>query len=689
MGVTSCQLNNLLEKKLYQIQVVAINVVTNFRSQSDPVFIETLPKPLTEDGCNESFPMIACDATNIQKVKHVSDKESSKISLPACLDVTDIKANNSSKSLNEYLLAYQNELRRTKDEYELNHTQLDQEISKLDEELKSYKREYEQETGTKIRKDFNVKDLEKKRDNLTFQKSKLAKELKSFESTKDIHRSELNDLKNKIKKLTERKLQIQRYEQVDRSKVDSQIKQVMADIELIKKENDKVDEVCKALTTNKKELSAVFNNLKPLVESFNNETIFSKEGNLTPKATEILDKLYRVQPTWSNEITNEIYSSVNFEINWKSTFRSEIRKYLSIQHSFEIAKMNLDKTYQPAKMSEHQASIEFGGFGNALPKKYKRNFSPLTTQQSPSYDDSTNDQSNEWYNFYGQVYSNDSNEHLQSGATQGHNLEQFSDQILSQGVSYDESMYNQMDTSAINSPVQEDARLQGDLLSLDLLAPEVNTLLNNDSYYGYQPSLPNLNSVWNSGIDTRVASNIGNIGNPNISNPSVANPTLANTLSASNMSNSNPSLNFGLNNYSDFTGNYNDINRLPYSNDINLFNPVDLNVPNINNSYFASSNPEAELSELPTSATNSNSLHSPMGSLLSPPPHTTHPQKDFGNLWLDKPYSLHNRTVSGSNSQIWRNDLPLAQSHNFNLQLFSSTPSLHKNNSDLDLNQNA
>lgn len=719
MGVTSCQLNNLLENKLYQIQVVAINVVTNFRSQSAPVFIETLPKPANQLQSNTTLPMITDNEVKVSRISQVkdSDSKSSKTNLPLHLEPEDVKTNKSPESLNEYLLLYQNELRKAREEYEMNHDQLNQEIGKLNQELKFYKKEYEQETGTKMRKDFNVKDLEKKRDNLTFQKSKIAKELKSLESMNDIYKSELNDLKNKIKKLTERKQQIMRYEKTDRLKIERQIKKVMGEIEILKIENDESEDVCKTLTAEKKEISIAFNSLKPLVESFNSETIFNKEGNLTPKASELLDKLYKLQPTWANDITNEIYNSVNFEINWKSTFRSEIRKFLSIQHSFEIAKVNQDKTYQPIKMSEHQASIEFGGFSNALPKKPKRSFSPLTSLQSPVNDGHSNDQGNEWYNFYGQVYSNESAEQLQNLPNQQQYNEHF-DPIPSQGVTYDDTVYSQVNNGLLNSPVQEDALLQTDLLNQDLLTP--NSLMrNNESYFGYPSSLPNINTVWNSGIDTRMNANMNaNITNANMNhtnlntglsgvNSNINNPTINNTnisgLSGTNMSNSNSSLNFGLSNmpadlnspYSDFKGkygdlqtHYNDLNRLPYNPDISLFNPVlDRSVSSLNNKYFAPQNADVELNDTPTSTTSNNPILSPIGSLLSPPPHTTQHQKDFGNLWLDKPYTLHNRTVSGSNSQIWRND-HLGHSHNFNLQLFSSSPSLNKNESDLDLSQN-
>jgi len=719
MGVTSCQLNNLLENKLYQIQVVAINVVTNFRSQSAPVFIETLPKPANQLQSNKTLPMITNNEVKVSRISQAKnfDSKSSKNNLPLYLEPEDVKANKSPESLNEYLLLYQNELRKVREEYEMNHDHLDQEIGKLNQELKFYKKEYEQETGSKIKKDINVKDLEKKRDNLTFQKSKIAKELKSLESMNDIYKSELNDLKNKVKKLTERKQQIMRYEKTDRLKIDRQITKVTGEIELLKVKNDEIEDVCKTLTAEKKEMSIAFNNLKPLVESFNSETIFNKEGNLTPKASEILEKLYNLQPTWANDITNEIYNSVNFEINWKSTFRSEIRKFLSIQHSYEIAKVNQDKNYQPVKMSEHQASIEFGGFSNALPKKPKRSFSPLASLQSPVNDENSNDQVNEWYNFYGQVYSNDSAEQLQSLPNQQQYNEQF-EPMPSQGVTYDDTAYNQVNNGLLNSPIQEDALLQTDLLNQDLLTP--NSLLrNNDSYFGFQSSLSNINTVWNSGIDTRMNANMNtnitntNINqsnlnnglsgvNSNINNPTINNPNISG-LPGTNMSNSNSSLNFGLGNmpadlnspYNDFNGkygdlqtHYNDLNRLPYNPDINLFNPVlDRSVSSLNNKYFAPQNADVELNDTPTSTTSNNPILSPIGSLLSPPSHTTQHQKDFGNLWLDKPYTLHNRTVSGSNSQIWRND-HLGHSHNFNLQLFSSTPSLSKNESDLDLSQN-
>ena len=99
---------------------------------------------------------------------------------------------------------------------------------------------------------------------------------------------------------------------------------------------------------------------------------------------------------------------------------------------------------------------------------------------------------------------------------------------------------------------------------------------------------------------------------------------------------------------------YNDLNRLPYNTDINIFNPVIWATvsSSLSNKYFAPQNTNIELNDTPTSTTSNNPIPSPIGSLLAPPPNATHHQKDFGNLWLDKPYTMHNRTVSGSNSRF-------------------------------------
>lgn len=652
-SVTSCSLNNLLANKLYQIQIVAVNLVNHFRSQSSPVFIETLPKPNVKEDIGNSLPVISKNSVRLSKVNFVekTDVDTTKKNLAFDLNPKQIMEIESPEKLNNYLLIYQTELSKVKEEYEMNHKKLGEEMFKLVEDLKLHKKEHEEETGFKSRKDINVKDLEKKRDTLTFQKSKLTKQLKSYNSTKDINNSKLEDLKNKVKKLKERKSQILKYEHTDKSSIDEQISIIVDEIEVIKLEHDRIEENCKILTSEKKNLTTTLNNLKPLVESFINEVIFTREGNLTTKGGEILNKIYQMQPSWSEDITNEIYTSVNYEINWKTAFKAEIRKFLSIQHSFEIAKSNINHDYQAMKLSEHQASIEFGGFSNALPKKYKKSFSPSTVPTSPGADE-LGQHGNEWGNFYGQVYSNDSNDQFSNDPVA---------QKPQQGFPYDDNAYSNIPGSAISSPINQEPAMHTDILQHhDMLAPEMNALLmNNEPYHGFQSSTP-LNNMWNTKIDSSM---------------------YINRNLAPNLQSSDSSVNFGLNNRPiDLHTPYKDLNSLQYNSDINIFNPTPASASSLNTNYFAPHNADVELND-PT-ATRRHTA-SPLNSIFSSPPPPP-PQQEFPNLWLDR----HSRTVSGSNSQIWRNDSALGHNHNFNLQLFSSTPSLTKNDDGLDLHLN-
>lgn len=38
---TSCKLNNLSPHQLYRLEIIAINSITNFKSQSKPVYVQT------------------------------------------------------------------------------------------------------------------------------------------------------------------------------------------------------------------------------------------------------------------------------------------------------------------------------------------------------------------------------------------------------------------------------------------------------------------------------------------------------------------------------------------------------------------------------------------------------------------------------------------------------------------------
>ena len=95
---------------------------------------------------------------------------------------------------------------------------------------------------------------------------------------------------------------------------------------------------------------------------------------------------------------HEINQYQEFEQNWKEAFRAEIKKFVSIHQALEVARMNLDQNYQPVKMTEYQASIEF----EALVMLYQ-NQNLMVRNLSPTEDHLK--QNNNFYNYYGNVYS--------------------------------------------------------------------------------------------------------------------------------------------------------------------------------------------------------------------------------------------------------------------------------------------
>lgn len=437
LTLNSCKLNNLVENKLYQIQVIAINSITNFRSQSTPVFIQTLPK--NKDFIPKSFGTknIMNEGTKIN-LNEVSNEQIRKIE--------DVKV------LNDYLSKYQQELCKVNNELINFEDGIKEEHGKLLEELIFYKKEFEEETDNKLKKDNSVKDLEKQKEQLLYKKTKLLQELKKFENFKDINDSKLIDYQIKIKKLNERKNHIIKNEEQEKAKITKQINDIKAEIENYKHTNDNLEEHCKKLLSERKELNNLLNQLKPLIETYTNPNPPSPNASSTSLINptnneELLLKILNLKPEWSDEIIKEIELVNQFENDWKIAYRNEIRKYLSIRNSLEISRVNLDSNYQPTMLTEYQASIEICGFHNALPKNInpkikKSNWSnppsiqlsdeslkqpnvsvlnqsssspspvPLINEESINYPPMSNLNNDNWYKFYGQVYSNDQQDSL-------------------------------------------------------------------------------------------------------------------------------------------------------------------------------------------------------------------------------------------------------------------------------------
>lgn len=608
MNTTSCKLNDLKETKLYQIQIIAVNSITKFRSESSPVYIQTLPKDRDVPECIEN---IKLDLLNEQPKNDKKDLSDS--SLPLDLTVEDIKLIESSEELNNYLLRFQNELIKLKNEYSAYEKNVNEEISSLKASLKSYKKEFEEETDSKTKKDTNIKDLEKQKDRLAFKKSKILNQIKTIQTSIDLFSDKLSGYKVQAKKLEERNKRVLQNELKEILRIKDDIMELEAAKNTLRLDNEKHDETFKKLAAEKKELNSLILEIKPLIEKLNNESMFNKDGSVSKYSIDILNEILQVMPDWHQEILDEISNYQRLDTQWKETFKLEIRRFLSIQHSLEIAKANKDKNYQPNKMTEHQASVEFGGFNNALPK-VKKKFSN-SSNTSLVYTNEESPINETWHNHYSDVYATNSDDQLngnlveQISPAEEHPYIPLADSAAGtlQNLSYEELLYN--NNSVFNSPIPDPSVMN---ILPSMQQESLQSFLHNDQLYGYNSptmSTSALNSaVWGLGIPVKNDF----LGIPNI-NQDITTPQFR----------FNQQFNMGMS-----------------SSNSGISLNVDQNMNGSNSSFLV------------------NQSSSQVGNNNTP---------IFSNtLWLDAAPLQHTRNVSStSNNQIWRHQD--VSTHNFHL----------------------
>lgn len=635
------------------------------RSNSQPINVETLEGKL-EDIDTYGMPFTKALELVNEGQNGTSDQIPKSILSETSLDMlpSDFKEITDHSMLNKYLMRYQFELKKVCNEITTSQEHYFEEIDLLYEELDYFKKEHERENDSKMKKDINVKDLERKRDELSFKKSKLVGKLKYYESMNDIFNSKLSFLDTKLKKWTERKSQIIKHEEKDRSEVEMKITKLKIESEQIKSNIDELEDRLKHLVIKRKEVHATLDKLETLAEEFDKEVVFSKEGTLTLKGQEIVNEILNMFPEWTDEITSELLNSFNFESNWKSTFKFEIRKYLSLQHSFEMTKASKEKNYQPNKLSEYQASIEFGGFGNALSKKLRRVNSPppLSMSNSDDVPQIPGTRLNEQLNHYNKTYSQELD------FSDFRNTSQSSFQ--GDRVFLDPEMNN---SGSFRSFSEEKINFNESLPQFKEYSNDVNTEMSPVTSSDPQFNLQNqqiLNNVWVP------------------SGTSVGGMNFKNSMSTGGFSHSHHGLGFGYNSYGDANG-------VLYSKD-QILNPVlDNGVAGLNGRYFQSPSTSIELSDsnslggVPAGASLTNYIslqpsHGHQTNQLNVSAHSLNSPKDFGNLWLDGQLAQLSRGIA-SNSHIWRNTGTLG-SRTFNMGLFNAS-SIHNGHDDNDQEQ--
>ncbi|CCG20818.1 hypothetical protein CORT_0A04300 [Candida orthopsilosis Co 90-125] len=407
---TSCKLNNLAPKQVYTVEVVACNTITNFKSKSKAVYVETLNK----DDVKEFV-------ENTDLLEPVSSEVNENLNT---ISIEQIKDIDDPKLVNSYLVKAQSELSKCNSEYKGFQLAIKDEQSTLQKELNFYKSEYEEETDSRNKKDHDVKSLEKVKNNLSFKKSKLMAQLNNIKSSLAIYNSKFQENDQKINKLKERNLHLNELEEQSRIKTDEEMEKTRQQLQKDKQQYETVEESLKSLTVEKKDAVALMNKLKPLLDQFNNLTtdhstspspgpngsstslhslntsIFNKDGSLTKNSFDALLKIFQLIPSWQDEIMSEINNYQEIENQWKSAFKAEVKNFVAIHQTLEIAKLNKDDSYQPVKLNEYQASIEFGGYGNALPK-------PRFSSQGKSDRRTNAEDVDTFHNHYSQVYTNE------------------------------------------------------------------------------------------------------------------------------------------------------------------------------------------------------------------------------------------------------------------------------------------
>lgn len=383
-------LQGLEASKMYLIEVLAVNAATNFRSQSGAIYVTTMDVECDFEGDTWSVtPWMARDE------KH-SDEY--KMSREAALSDAE-------KGLLEQIRHNQIELYKTRAEVAEISSSQQREVLQLLAAFEEYKYMLSEEHEQRGRKDLDVKTLEKKKDSLTFEKLKLSKQLRNHKSHKLIHKASLAELRSRVAKLEEKKQHVLNLADLEKARVKSSVDQLHKDIAGLKDDLAEFENQAKLLNSDRKELAHQVNVLKPLVDQFTvfnpqptGETspngsqvsltavfeVFTRDSLLTKGGAELLKKITSLQPDWDADINREFEALTALELSWKNAYRNVIRKFVQVHNNAEMTRAAATPGYVPQKITEYQASVEFGGFSNALPKLRPPKVYTFVDENSPA-----------------------------------------------------------------------------------------------------------------------------------------------------------------------------------------------------------------------------------------------------------------------------------------------------------------
>lgn len=386
---TSVRLTNMKPGTLYSIQVLAINVVSTFRSQSQVLYVCT----------SESDERRLRPAPEFEE--YIAGRPRPT---PASLSTT--KAGQSQEQeLMRALVVLQQELAKLTGDLDLLKRHQPQEEESLKHDLEKYKQVLNEGVDLRHKRDSNLKDLEKTKDTLSFRKLKLSKQLKQLQNLQHMQTTKIQNLKTRLDKLQEKKTFLESLVHHEVEKLNSKRSVLEEETQLIKSQIIAIEKSIKALTAEKKVALKLCTNLNSWAQQMDSAAsssksddiaasksveLFAANGLLTEQGLKIFHSIFQAKPDWVREIQRELDHLQDLESSWQEAFRDAVREFVKTYNISEATRAARDPHYEPAQTTSYKASIEFGGIEHAFydlnenlaQAVLDRSFSPLPAEQA-------------------------------------------------------------------------------------------------------------------------------------------------------------------------------------------------------------------------------------------------------------------------------------------------------------------
>lgn len=359
--------------------------------------MDTLPKGITHQDQAKQF--FAEHRADYEKKFTFDEKQIQRIGSNLSSDVTPESVGNieSSDQLNQYLMLSLYEEEKQNREYEIFCSRSKEELEKLYEVLNCHRKEFEQESSSMAKQESDIKGLERKRDRLLFEKSKLVDELRSAKTHSDILKSKNLNINSRLKKLKERRANIDKHGSSEVAKIEEQIERLAQELNEVENSNHDLMAKNKTISSKNKEWRANLDSIKSLEHLVKDEELEDYDKFLTPQGrnhwTEIAENALNVAP----DLSEAILRSLDLQKKRELTLKNEIQRYLTLQHRYELFRAELDLSYHPTFLNELQATSKFDAFKDTTREKntsypsYSNSFESTQDDASESVDTYSHD----------------------------------------------------------------------------------------------------------------------------------------------------------------------------------------------------------------------------------------------------------------------------------------------------------